>query len=190
MKIYLLRHAERNHGEEQDTLTETGYFQAEHIKNHLKKLSIQKVYCASTNRSKETIKPFLKDFKGIIEYTSDLDEMRLGILKGKTAQDLRDAIVNSGLSKEQFRPEDGENIEDFTNRIKNFIKKLRNEKYERILLSTHAGVIRNFIEILIGLPREEIPKTDFASLSYIELDKNFNVLDYKLNQEIVSKQSD
>lgn len=183
MKIYLLRHAERGHGEEQDTLTEKGHFQAEQIKEHLKKLGIEKVYCASTNRSKETIKPFLKDFKGKVEYTPDLNEMRLGILQSKTAQELRDAISNSGLSKEEFRPEGGENIEDFEKRIKNFVNDLKNETHKKILFSTHAGVIRNFIEILTDLPKEEIPKADFASLSYIELDEDFNVLDCKLNQK-------
>jgi len=166
MKIYLLRHAEREHGEKQDTLTKKGLVQARELKFKLGKFNVDKIYCSTSNRCKETIKPFLEEFNGEVEYISDLEEMRLGILQGKTAQKFRDTLKESGLDKDEFRPEGGENLEDFEIRIKNFISLLKNKDEKNILISTHAGVIKLFFKFL---KNETITKPEFASISYLEI---------------------
>ena len=40
------------------------------------------------------------------------------------------------------RPPNGENLQDLYNRVTNFLYSLKSKKYEKILLITHAGVIR------------------------------------------------
>ena len=169
MKIYLLRHAERGHGEEQDTLTDKGLLQAKELKEKLKKLNIEKIYCSSSYRTKKTIEPFLEEFNGEVIYTPRLEEMRLGVLQGKTASEFREALSKSRLSKDEFRPEGGENLSDFENRVSEFIEELKKEKNKIILISTHAGVIRMFFKFLTDIPKEEIKKQDFASLTLIKL---------------------
>jgi len=169
MKIYLLRHAERGHGKEQDTLTEKGILQSDELKERLKGYKIDKIFCSVSNRTKMTIKPFLEKFYGEVVYTPELEEMRLGILQGKTGQEFRDALAKSGLSKEDFRPEGGENKEDFEKRIKNFIRILKKEVAENILICTHAGVIRLFLKYLSKIDENNLPKPDFVSIIPIEI---------------------
>jgi len=184
MKIYLLRHAERRHGKEQDSLTLEGIKKSEKIALYLEKLNINKVFCAKTNRAKDTIKSFLKTFSGDLEYTSLINEQEMGELSGKSGEEYRNAIEKSGLDKKEFRPEKGENYYDLLNRTKKFLNDLKKEKVERILISTHAGFIRSMVVLLLGLPEEQL-KFDFASITFIELDKNFKVINYELNSQII-----
>lgn len=176
MKIYLLRHAKRGHGEMQDTLTDEGLIQAENLREKLKELEIDKVYCSNSIRARKTIEPFLKEFVGESYYTSELEELRLGVFQGKTARELREAIEKSGLCKDKFRPENGENNQDFLIRIKKFVDELKNCNKKNILLSTHSGVIRIIIKLITNLSPEEIPKADFASIFLIEVDDEFRFI--------------
>lgn len=185
MKIYLLRHAKRGMGENQDTLLEEGVIQSKKIVPKLANLEVEKIYCAETRRAKETISPFLEIYEGEVEYTSSLDEMRLGVFQGKTAQELRDAIKKSGLNSKDFRPEGGENLEDFKKRIKGFLENLKKESFKTILLSTHAGVIREIMTQMTNLPKEEIPTVDFASLSMIEVNDSFKPVNYFINKNLI-----
>ena len=168
MKIYLVRHAKRGHGEEQDTLTGEGFVQARELKERLKNLRFGKIYCSNSNRCRDTIKPFLEDSNIEIEYTQELEEKRLGILQGKTGQEFRDALERSGLEKDKFRPEGGENLEDFETRVKKFISFLKENETKDVLIITHVGVIRLFKK-LIEKREGEIPRADFTSVYCLEL---------------------
>ncbi len=185
MKLYLLRHAERGHGKKQDTLVKEGVKQSNLIINSLSKLGIEKIYCSDSKRTKKTIEPFLKNFNGEVIYTDEINELRMGVLEGKSGKEYNEMLEKSGLSKEDFRPPKGENFEDFRNRVKKFIESLKDEKKEKVLLVTHGGVIRNFIKSLINLPPEEISKIDFVSLTTFEIDGDFQVISYSLNEKII-----
>lgn len=183
MKLYLLRHAERGHGEEQDTLTEFGIEQSEKIVPLLKKLKIDKIICANTNRAKKTIEPFTKKFQILTECTPLVNEQEMGELTGKSGSEYRAQLEKSGLTKEEFRPKGGENYSDLMNRAKVFLNRLKNERSENILVSTHGGFIRSVIISLLNLPKEELI-FDPASITFIEFDKNFNVIKHELNKKI------
>ncbi|MEM4230870.1 MAG: histidine phosphatase family protein [Candidatus Pacearchaeota archaeon] len=122
MKIYLLRHAQRGYGKNQDTLTEIGKEQAKRTAEFFKKIKLDKIICGSKNRAKETLQPILKYQKCQVEYTSDVNEQELGIFEGKSAKEFKEAIENSGLSEEEFRPEIGENRKDAYERAKKFMR--------------------------------------------------------------------
>jgi broad specificity phosphatase PhoE len=184
MKLYLLRHAERGHGKEQDTLTETGIEQSKSIVSSLEKLGINKIICADTERAIKTIEPFLDKFHGEIEYTDLVVEQKMGKLAGKSGQEYRDALEKSGLDKKEFRPEGGENYYDLIERAKKFLKGLKNEKTENILVSTHAGFIRAIIVSLLKLPEEEL-KFDFVSITSIEFNKDFKIINSEINKKIL-----
>ena len=175
MKLYLLRHTERGHGKEQDILTLRGIEQSKEIVNYLVTLNIQKVICANTKRAIKTIKPFLDNFSRDTIYTPLVNEQEMGELTGKSGEDYKEAIKKSGLNKKNFRPENGENFHDLIERAKKFLNELKTEKTENILISTHAGFIRSIIVLLLNLPEEQL-KFDFASITFIELDKNFKVI--------------
>jgi broad specificity phosphatase PhoE len=183
MRIYLLRHAERKHGEEQDELTEKGIKQSNEIVRYLKKLNFDKIICADTNRAKKTIEPFLKEFSGEIIYTNLVNEQEMGELAGKTGSEYREQLEKSGLSKEEFRPTGGENYFDLINRAKKFLEIIKKEKGKNILVSTHAGFIRSVVINLLNFSRENLI-FDSASLTMLELDDNFKIINYELNKQL------
>lgn len=184
MKIYLLRHAQRGHGEKQDTLTEVGKEQAKRTAEFFKKIQSNKIICGTKSRAKETLQPILKYQKGYVEYTSDVNEQELGIFEGKSAKEFKEAIENSGLSVEEFRPERGENRKDAYERAKRFYERLKEESAENLLVVSHAGFISGLITLLLGLPENENIhfKTGFCAVSYFELDGNFKVKDFYIGE--------
>jgi len=184
MKIYFLRHAERGSGIEQDTLTKKGEKQAENIVFYLKNLGIDKIICGKTDRTKKTIEPFLLKFNKKAEYTSLVNEQEMGELTGKSRADYQNALILSELSKEEFKPKGGENYYDLMDRAKIFLNQLKNEKSQNILVVTHAGFIRSVFINLLNLKKETL-NFDPASITWIEFDEKFNVLDYNLNLKIV-----
>lgn len=184
MKLYLLRHAERGHGPEQDILTELGKKQSEEIVPYLTNLKIDQVICAETNRAKRTIEPFILSFNSKVEYTSLVNEQEMGELSGKSGLEYKNALEKSGLTKEDFRPKGGENYRDLMNRVKIFLNRLKKEKYQNILVVTHAGFIRSIINLILNVKKDTL-NFDAASLTFIEFNDQFEVLDYKLNQTII-----
>lgn len=184
MKLLFLRHAERGHGKEQDTLTNLGIEQSKKIVGFLENRKIEKIICANTNRARKTIEPFLKIFSGEISYTNLVNEQEMGELTGKSGTEYREQLEKSGLSEEEFRPNGGENYFDLINRAKKFLEEIKKEKLETILVSTHAGFIRSVIILLLNIPRENLT-FDSASLTMIELDNKFNIINYELNKRIL-----
>lgn len=184
MEIYLLRHAQRGHGEKQDTLTEIGKEQARRTAEFFKKIKLDKIICGAKNRAKETLQPMMKYQKCDIEYTPDVNEQELGVFEGKLGREFKEAIENSGLSEEEFRPEGGENRNDVYERVKRFYNQLKNEKAENLLVVSHAGFISDLITFLLGLAENENIhfKTGFCAISYFELDKNFKVENFYIGE--------
>ncbi|MFH1249275.1 MAG: histidine phosphatase family protein [archaeon] len=189
MRLYLIRHAERGHGEEQDTLTSEGMEQSKKLAEYLKKINVDKIICADTNRARKTAEPFLLfNLKNItIEYTKEANEQDIGDLHGKTGQEWRDAVSNSGLKKEEFTPPNGESAIDAYNRAVLFVDRLKKEGAKNILVFSHSGFISNVASILLGKIRQESTnyKSDFCALTYFELSNDFKVKDYKINEKII-----
>jgi len=184
MKVYLLRHGQRGHGEKQDILTEIGKEQARRIAEFFKKIKFNKIICGSKNRAKETLKPVLKYQECSVEYTQEVNEQELGIFEGKSAKEFKEAIENSGLSENEFRPEGGENREDVYERAKRFYEKLKKENAKNLLIVSHAGFISDLVTLFLGLPEYENVhfKTGFCAISYFDLDENFKAKDFFIGE--------
>ena len=184
MKIYLLRHAQRGHGEKQDTLTEIGKEQARRTAEFFKEIKLNKIICGNKDRAKDTLQPISKDHKCEIEFISDVNERELGIFEGKSGKEWKEAVENSGLSEDEFKPERGENRIDAYNRARKFYKRLQKEKVESLLIVSHAGFISDLITLLLNLPEHENIhfKTGFCAISYFELDKDFKINDFYIGE--------
>lgn len=184
MKIYLLRHAQRGHGEMQDILTEIGKDQAIRTAEFFKKIKFDKIVCGSKKRAKETLQPILKYQEGPVKYTPIVNEQEMGIFEGKSAKEYKEALENSGLSEEAFRPEKGENREDAYKRAQKFYEELKQEDAQNLLVVSHAGFISDLITFLLGLPEDENVhfKTGFCAISYFDLDENFEVKDFYIGE--------
>jgi len=183
MKLYLLRHGERGHGPEQDTLTKVGLEQARITAPHFKNIKIDKIISASLNRGKKTAEEVLKVVRCEIEYTKEVNEQSLGDLEGKTGSEYREALNKSGLDSKEFRPNNGENRYDAYERAKIFFEKLKKEAVSSILIVSHSGFISDLITLLLRKPMEESKnfKTQFCAISYFDLDEDFNVKEYSVN---------
>lgn len=184
MKIYLLRHGQRGHGEKQDTLTKIGEEQARRVAEFFKEIKLDKIICGDKNRTKETVRPILSYQKCEVEYTPEVNEQELGIFEGKSGKEWKEAIEISGLSEEEFRPENGENRKDAYNRAKDFYKRLRKEKARDLLIVSHAGFISHLITFFLDLSEHESInfKTGFCAISYFELNKNFKIKDFSIGE--------
>lgn len=181
MKIYFLRHGERGHGEEQDTLTEIGIEQAKRASKFFKNIKIEKIICGNSNRAKKTAEMILRYVDCKLEYTSQVNEQSLGIFEGKSKKEWDEAVKNSELSEKEFRPLNGENRKDAYDRAKKFIQILKKSNYNSILVISHSGFISDIITLILNFSEEENIhfKTGFSAISYFELDdKNFEVKDF------------
>jgi len=189
MKLYFLRHAQRGHGEHQDTLTKDGIEQANKLVSHLCKLKVDKVICGALNRTRKTIEPTIATLNIPVEFTDEVNERSLGVLQGKP-KELKDALIKSGLTLEEFKPVSGEDALDAYNRAKRFVEQLKKQKEQSILIVSHSGFISDVATILLKKPMEENRnyKSGFCALTYFELDEEFNVIDYKIDQKTVTQQ--
>ena len=70
-----------------------------------------------------------------------------------------------------IKPPNGESLLDLVNRINSFIADLsKNHPNEKILIITHAGVIRSFFHLLLDIPLENIFQFDpnYAKITKIK----------------------
>ena len=171
MKLYLVRHAQRDFGLKFDQLNEVGIEQAKRLGCYFKNKKIDFVYCSVNKRAKETLKyilPFLKKpFK--ITYTSRLRQHNVPKEVGK------DAFKILKL-KEKI-----ETKEELEKRAKNFweyLKKKHGKHKHTILTVSHKEVIKSIICQILNLPLSEsvyIDKLPSASISTFEFDKNLRL---------------
>ncbi len=172
MKLYLVRHAQRDFGLKFDQLNEVGIEQAKRLGYYFKNKKIDFVYCSVNNRAKETLRymlPFLKKpFK--IFYTSRL----------------RQHNVPEEVGKEAFKilklKEKIETKEELEKRTKNFWEYLKKKHGKHsILIVSHKEVIKSLICQILNLPLNEsvyVAKLPSASISIFDFDKNLKIKTY------------
>lgn len=192
MKIYLVRHAqsERNQGKEHDKLSEIGIEQAKRLGLFLKDRHIDYVYCSKLIRAKETLSYILPSLKNVKEtiYTEKINEHDQGIFNQKSGKEWfyhLTELKEKGVDLLNYRPEGGETLLELEKRAQKFINylKKKHNTEDHILIVSHGMFLRLLVLRLLKYQIEEIKYFDIhnASLSEFELDKNFNVKDFKIN---------
>ena len=192
MKLYLVRHAQslRNLGKEHDKLSETGIEQAKRLGLFLKDKHIDYVYCSQYERAKETLNQILLNLKNVKKtiYTEEINEHNQGIfdkMPGKEWHYHLADLREKGVDLLNYRPEGGETLLELEKRTQNFLDflKKKHNKEEHILIVSHGMFLRLFILRPLRFSIEEAKYFDIhnASLSEFELDKNFNVKDFEIN---------
>ncbi|MBI2671483.1 histidine phosphatase family protein [Candidatus Woesearchaeota archaeon] len=190
MKLYLVRHgqSEGNEGGIGDKLTEIGIEQAKRLGLFLKDKHIDYIYCSKLGRAKETLDYVNKFFQVPVEYSTELNEMYKGIYEGKLQREHEDFIreqLSLGKDIKEIKPEGGESWLDVEKRAQKLIVKLKSKHSinNHVLIVSHSGFLRMFIIRLMKLNIHEARyfRIHNASLSTFELDKNFNVLDYEID---------
>lgn len=177
MLITLIRHAEVDeayhkcyNGHIDIELSSKGKKEAKELANHFFDIEFNAIFCSDLKRCKQTLASFDLTVKPV--YTAQLREKSWGKHEGKTFDDI---IQNESFCYENFEQWinalDGEEYSSYITRVKDFFTGfLPSCSSGKVLVMTHAGVIRVLMHILQGISLEEAFCKNFAYANYITLD--------------------
>jgi len=201
MKLYLVRHGEKEGWTRDSPLAKLGVEQVKRLGVSLKNKKIDKIYCSTWLRAKQTfeiLKPYLK--KTEVSYTDEIREHDHGDLL--TRKELEKELVKTGLLEHEYTPSNGENFYDLEKRAQNFLEHLKtNHSKEDILLVSHGRFLRFLIlrALKLGMKEMDFFSLHEASLSTIQfndklevegytIDDNTHLIKYSsYNREVVEK---
>ena len=154
MKIYLVRHGEvisnalKHYNEDSDDLTELGIKQAEELREKIKTIEIDAIFCSPLLRAKHTASIINENHKPII-YDDRIKERNVGDFGGRPLTVTnRDEYWNYNTSLQYGT---SENIKLFFKRVYQFLEELKNQPYECILIVAHSGVSKAFSAYFEGI---------------------------------------
>ncbi|MHC5362116.1 alpha-ribazole phosphatase [Myroides sp. LJL110] len=178
MEIYLIRHTSVDidkgvcYGHSDVFLKSTYSKELGEIKDLLQG-DFDVIYTSPLIRCKQAASD-LASYLGDLEVRPDsrLKEMNFGAWELQRWEDINlqeiqpwyDDFVNQ-------RAKEGESFLDLNQRVVEFIKALKSQNYKRVILVTHAGVIRCFLNHFYNIPLEKTfdVKIDYASVVQINL---------------------
>lgn len=176
MKITLVRHAEvikeyqgKYNGHIDIPISKGGEREAIKLANSLKNEKFDKIYCSDLLRAKQTLKAFDLGIEPI--YSSKLREKSWGVHEGKSFDEIQTEGIEYIDFEQWISALDGEDIQDYKNKIQNyFFQTIFEQKEENILIVTHAGAIRTLLSIIKHIPYEDIFQIRIPYLSCVVLD--------------------
>ena len=155
MKVWVIRHGEseanRNGlltGWLDVPLTEKGREEAMLVNQLLSGVRFDKIYSSDLLRAKSTAEIALPGWA--YETLPALREINVGTIAGQPLTVVRGEDIRS-LTKEGYGAFGGESRAEFRERVAAFMKTIEGEGCENIAVFAHAGVIRNFLDIALGI---------------------------------------
>ncbi|MBS3168416.1 histidine phosphatase family protein [Candidatus Woesearchaeota archaeon] len=148
MRLIMVRHGETTEqhknimqGQINPSLNENGTKQAEKLAKNLINENIDRIYCSTLKRCRETIQPYLKLKDTPIIYTSKLMERNYGIFDGKPAKNFKDYLKENDLiGNFDFKLPKGESFTELQDRVYNYLKNKILKNQGNILVVTHNSV--------------------------------------------------
>ncbi len=177
MEIYVIRHTQVAskglcYGQSDVVLAESFLEEAEAIRAELP-TDFDRVYSSPTERCRQLSEALNL---GTVEYERKLMEMNFGDWEGKAWNELDQESLNIWMNDfVNTQPPNAESLSIVYKRVATFMEHLRKEKFSKVLLVTHAGVIRCLWAYLLGVPLHNIFK---LPVGYQE------VLIFSLNEDI------
>ena len=161
MEVYVIRHTpvaigkDTCYGQSNVPLAGTFLQDTEQYKKELPK-DFDIVYCSPLIRCKELAKAL--QFENIF-HENALMEMNFGDWENKKWNDLNQTELNNWMTDfVNIKTPNGENLLEFFERIKVFMDRLRLQEHKKVLLITHAGVMRCFWSYFLDIPLQNIFK--------------------------------
>jgi broad specificity phosphatase PhoE len=190
--LYLVRHGEtsatekgRICGESNIPLNDEGFAQANVLGSWFSDMEISSIFSSPLTRSVQTADAIAKAIKMPTYFKhSGLTEKKEG--EGKTYWQLRDEDPSAwekwSNNPIDYAPPGGESVRNFVSRVDRALKDIINnyETGNRIVITTHAGIIRAIILNCLNIPVENFFRIDIptGSITKIEYSENFATLKY------------
>jgi len=191
MKLIIVRHGETEankkdimQGQTSSSLTKKGKEQIKKLSARLKNEKIDVIFSSDLPRARLTTEEIAKYHKIPLHYLAELRERDVGVLEGVSKEEFFKARDDSGLSKLEFKPENGESFTEMIQRVQGFLEMLlRKYTNKTVLICSHGGFIKMTLGILLKKPPEEAIKMDQhnACINIIEVDGNRNAKTIVLN---------
>jgi alpha-ribazole phosphatase len=176
--IYLLRHGEIDWprrdcfiGQTDAPLSSAGCDQILAWRDHFRDLGFGAVWSSDLLRAAQTAELLSPGRESHIRVSRDLRELNLGEWEGLPRGQVRAAHPDlwraRGEDMAGFRPPGGESFSELQTRAVSCIHRICAEEIERILVVTHAGVIRVLICSILEIPISNLFRIhiDYASLT-------------------------
>ena len=162
MRVFVVRHGESETNRKgiwtgwfDAALTDKGIEDAKKAGKLLKQISFEKIYTSDLSRAVETAKIAIP--KCHYETSMLLREINVGTLSKKPYSDFTSEQKKS-LFQNGYAEFGGETKSEFKSRVFRFMKELELLACENIAVFSHAGWLREMLDIIIGvhIPRESI----------------------------------
>lgn len=167
-RLYLIRHGEtdsnksyRFQGQTDIELNAKGKAQAQLLAEHFKDIKLDKIYCSSLLRARQTAEPLAKTHGLELTAVDDIKEIAFGEWEGMTFDEINakwpgdiDAFFkNPALC----HVPGGENFTDVAARVEPFFKNgLAEMETSDIAVVSHGGIIRVLLCLFLGLDLNKI----------------------------------
>lgn len=155
MQIFVTRHTkvlagrETCYGQTNVPLAETFIDEAAEIKAKLPN-DFNAVFCSTLERCKMLATEMQLEN---VQHDDRLVEFNFGDWENKLWNDLDQTELNTWMQDFVNLPTpNGENVKALYERVTSFLEEMRSKKYEKVLLVTHAGVIRCIWSYLLEMP--------------------------------------
>lgn len=191
MKLLLVRHGETEanllgvlQGHTPVPLGDRGIEQAKKLGERLREVRIDAAYSSDLPRAAQTAEEIVKFHNLKVMYTPQLRERSYGVFQGRPVTEYELAFSRSGLPRDAFRPEGGENYEDVVVRVKQFFAGvLLEHPEETVLFVAHSGTNRVLLRFLLRRPDAELLSIaqDNTCLNEIEISATGKVTELRLN---------
>lgn len=131
-------------------LNKNGISQAEKLREILKDIKFDKIFCSPLTRAKQTCEIIVGSLKNVI-IDNRLIERGFGKYEGLT----RDEFNFSDFCKKSFKGIEGaESIQEIEDRVFSLLNELKKEPDKNILLVSHGGVGCIFRSYFEGIPED------------------------------------
>ncbi|HET7818741.1 MAG TPA: alpha-ribazole phosphatase [Bacteroidia bacterium] len=184
MEIYLIRHTPPQiakgicYGQSDIPLSKTFTSEARKLITHLPK-SFDVVYSSPLKRC-HALAQYININRLVIQ-DERLLEMNFGDWEMKRWDKIKKGDLEKWMNDFANRAApNGENFIDLNNRTNKFINELVHKKYKKVIIVTHAGVIRCFLSRILELPLKSTFKIacDYTSITKIRFDGNVSRVEY------------
>lgn len=154
MKVYIVRHGEvphnalKQYNTADEDLNDLGIKQAEELRDKIKNMHFDIVISSPLLRATHT-EYILTNYDDSIITDDRLRERSPGTLSGQPLEVTDREDYWNYYSTEKYGI--NENIQDFFNRVYDFLDELKTKKYESVLIVAHSGVSKAFSGYFEGI---------------------------------------